>query len=156
MTVGLTGLFVPGTGPAGPAGPIGPAGSASPSFISWGANSVSSTTTNRYLYPWYDDSLASIAGNLIDYICPVNCTIDKMYVSHNTPGGNGNNIIYTVRKNGVATALTVTIPSTSLSGSDLVDSIIIAAGDLLDIEVTKPLSIGSSPMNIVVTCRITP
>jgi hypothetical protein len=145
MNVGRGGLFTSKN-----------AAASSANFITWGANSVSSTTVNRYLFPAYDDTLAPILSGLIQFICPVVCVISRMYVYQNLPGGNGNNINYALRVNGTSTVLNVNIASTALSNSDLVDSYQINQGDLLDIEVTKALSIGSSPMNIVVSCMITP
>ena len=119
------------------------------SFLGFGASGVSSTTTTRYLWPWYEDSLAQTSA--IQMRVPRACTLKNMRVRHNTTAGNGNNIVYTVRKNGTATALTVTLASTASDGSDTTNTVSFAAGDLIDIEVTKASSIGTSPSNITVT-----
>ena len=72
----------------------------------------------------------------------------RMDVRHNSPAGNGNDIVYTLRKNGVATALTLTLASTATSGT-VTATVSIAAGDLMDIEVTKAATIASSPTGVV-------
>ena len=77
-----------------------------------------------------------------------------MYVRHNHPDGNGNNITYTLRVNSVATALSVTMASTASDGSDLSNSVSVSQGDLLDVRVTKPSYISDSPDRIVVTVEI--
>lgn len=68
-----------------------------------------------------------------------------MFVVHGVPSGNGNSIVYTMRVNGVSTALSVSVASTSGTGSNTSNSISVAQGDYVDIEVTKAASIGSSP-----------
>ena len=69
---------------------------------------------------------------------------------------NGNDIVYTFRKNNVVTGLTVTISSLTIDGSDLANSFVVAQGDLLDVEVTKAAGIGPSPNDIVSTVRFRP
>jgi len=124
-----------------------PQDSLSTDALLFGANSVSATTTTRYLWPSYDDSLCPTSP--VQYRAPRAGTLQKLYVKHNTPAGNGNAIVYTLRINGVASALTVSLASTAADGSDLVNTVAVAAGDLLDIEVTKAASVGSTPQNIV-------
>jgi hypothetical protein len=70
-------------------------------------------------------------------------------IRHNTPAGNGNAVVYTVRQNGVATALSVSLISTGSDGFDLANSVSFAAGDLVDIEVTKAADIANGVLNVV-------
>lgn len=114
--------------------------------LGWGNGSVSATVTTRYLSPWYDDSLAQTIP--VRWRVPRAGTIRSMRVRHNVTAGNGNAIVYTLRVNGVATLLSVSLASTATDGSDLVDSIAVADGDLIDIEVTKALAVGTSPSDI--------
>jgi hypothetical protein len=79
-----------------------------------------------------------------------------MRVRHNTTAGNGNAIVYTLRKNGSAQALTVSLASTGADGSDTSNSVTVAAGDLVDIEVTKASSIATSPSDIMVSVQYAP
>jgi len=119
------------------------------SFAVFGNNGISSTTTTRYLSPGYDNVLAQLTPPA--YISPIKQIARNMYVQHNTPGGNGLPIVYTLRVNGVATSLSVSIASTDTVASNLVDTANIEIGDIIDIEVTKANSIGSSPDDILLT-----
>lgn len=139
VVLGLTPItfllsFSPGGGGAGTA------------VLDWGAGSVNPTTTTRFLYPWYDDDLAQVTA--IRWRAPRAGTLRNLYVRHNAPAGNGNLIVYRVRVNGVATLLLVSLASTATDGSNLVNTVAIAAGDLLDIVVTKALVVGASPTDI--------
>lgn len=122
--------------------------------MGFGARDVNSSTTTRYLWPWFEDSAA---GTTVLRMPVVRSgTIRNFYVYQNTAGGNGNTIVYTIRKNGVATAVAVTIASNVLAGSDTSNSVSVAAGDTIDIEVTKASSVGTSPQNISANFEITP
>lgn len=115
----------------------------------FGAGRVIATTTTRYLFPCYSDSVAQTSA--VQFRASRAGTLRNLRVRHNIPAGNGNNIVYTIRKNGVATALTVTLASTTADGSDLVNTVGVAAGDLIDIEVTKAAGVGFSPRDVVAT-----
>lgn len=118
---------------------------------SWlfGNGAISATTTTRYLTPGFDNDVAPIS--VIQIKMPRSGTLQKMRVHHGTAGGNGNNIVYTVRKNGSATSIVVTMAANTTDGSDLTNTSVVAAGDLIDIEVTKASSVGSSPADVTVT-----
>jgi len=125
-----------------------PAAAGSPQLL-WGDNSVGSSTTTRYLTPGYDDGLAETGPTQIRVARAG--TLRNLRVRHNVPKGNGNNIVYTIRVNNIAAGVTVTLASTATDGSDLVNSVVVAAGDLVDIEVTKAAGVGTSPNNITAT-----
>jgi hypothetical protein len=127
--------------------------SAGSAQLLFGNGSVSSTTTTRYLTPGFENDLAGLSAQQVA-VTRVG-TIKHLYVRHNTPGGNGNAVVYTVRKNGAAQSVTVSLASTGTSGSDVANSFVVAAGDTLDIEVTKAASIGASPDNITAMLEFT-
>jgi hypothetical protein len=112
----------------------------------FGAGKIGSTTITNYLYPGYTDSIAQ--STPVQFRASRAGNMRSLRVRHNTPAGNGNPIVYTLRKNGTPTALTATLASTANDGSDLVNTVGIAAGDLIDVEVTKASSIGASPRDI--------
>lgn len=118
----------------------------------WGNNSVSATTTTRYLSPGFDQTLAQTTP--VAFRVPRAGTIRNMYVIHNTGAGNGSAIVYTLRVNGVATALSVSLASTGSTAEDIVDTVAVVAGDRIDIEVTKAASVGSSPVDVNVTVEL--
>jgi len=117
------------------------------SSLLWGDDSVQGTTTTRYLTPGYDDGTAEVTPT--QFRLPRPGILRNFRVRHNVPAGNGNNIVYTLRVNGVATALAVSLSSNTADASNLVNAIAVNAGDLVDIEVTKAASVGASPNNII-------
>lgn len=122
--------------------------------VEFGADSVGSSTTTRYLYPGHSDALAETA--LYEWVIPVAGTLRRLYVLHNTPAGNGNIITYTVMVNGVASSLAVGLASTSGLGSNLVISVAVSAGDRIAIRVTKASAVGASPSNVLATFEVGP
>lgn len=118
----------------------------------FGNNSVTATTTTRYLVPGYTAGTAPTAP--VQYRLPSAGTVRRLRVRHNTGAGNGLAIVYTVRINGVASAVTVSLASTATDGSDLVNTVAVAAGDLIDIEVTKAASVGTSPAEIMASLEV--
>ena len=115
-------------------------------ILSFGNDSVSATITPRYLTPWYSDSLALVAP--VQWRLPKAGTLRNLRVRHNIPAGNGQPIVYTVRINGVATLLSVSLASNVADGANLVNSVAVVAGDLIDVEVTKAGDVAASPLGI--------
>lgn len=132
-----------------PAAVLGPG----PADIIFGANGVTATTTTRYLYPGFGDTAAQTT--VVQRRIQRAGALSSLYILHNGPAGNGNDIVYTVRKNGTPTALTVTMASTDSTGEDTSNSVSVAAGDLIDIEVTKAASIVTSPTDIIASMDLT-
>jgi hypothetical protein len=115
----------------------------------FGAESVATNTTPRYLLPAYSPDPAPTAPVQVPFSRAG--TLRNLYI-HQTGDGNGTNITYTVRINSVATALAVTMASTDDAGFNIADSVAVSAGDLIDIEVTKAGGVGNSPDDI--TCTV--
>lgn len=77
-------------------------------------------------------------------------TASNLRVKHNQ-GGTGGNLTYTLLVNGAPSALTVTCTAGGVGGADLVNSVVVAADDVLDLRVTKAATIAVSPLDITVT-----
>lgn len=122
---------------------------ARPAELLWGNNSVTSTTTDRFLTPGDTDGIAPTSA--IQFRVSGAGVLRNLRVRHNTGAGNGNPIVYTVRVNGVATPIAASLASTANDGSDLVNSAALVNGDLVDIKVTKAAGVGTSPSDIVAT-----
>jgi len=129
---------------------------ASTAVLAWGNNSVANSTAARVLDPGYEQRTAPLASStaFIELRSPIAGTLQNMYVRHNNPGGSGAVITYTVFVNGVATALTVGLASTSSNGSDTVNSVAVSAGDLIRIQVTKVAVAGSGARRPEVTVEV--
>lgn len=121
------------------------------SMILFGASSVAASTASRALWPAYENATGPLIASVVQFRVPRAGTIKSMRV-HANGAGNGNAIVYTLRVNGVASVLTVSMLSTAVDGSDLVNTVAVAAGDLLDVNVTKALAVGTSPSDI--TCTV--
>lgn len=115
----------------------------------WGNDLVGSTTTARYLTPGYDSVLAPVQDAIVQFRSNRAGTLQSLRVRQNVPDGNGNPIDYTVRVNGIPTAITASLLSTDTDGADLVNTVVIAAGALIDIEVTKGAAVGTSPHQVI-------
>ena len=115
--------------------------------LAFGNGSVSASTTPRYLTPSYESNTAPNAP--IQYRLIRGGTLRNLRIRHNGTAGNGNLIVYTVRINSVATSITVSLASTSTDGSDLSNTAIVSAGDLIDVEITKAVGVGSSPSDVM-------
>jgi hypothetical protein len=112
----------------------------------FGAGSVGSSTTTRYLFPAYSDSIAQTS--VVQFRSSRAGTMKNMRVRHNKAAGNGNSIVYTVRINGTPSSLSVSMASTANDGSDLVNTAAVAAGDLVDVEITKASAVGQAPSDV--------
>jgi hypothetical protein len=121
-------------------------------ILLFGNDSVTSTTTTRYLTPCYEAATARTAP--VQYRSPRAGILRNLRIRQNTGAGNGNSIVYTVRVNGVASALSVSMASTANDGGPDTDTVAVAAGDLIDIEVTKAASVATSPSDIVATMEL--
>lgn len=123
-------------------------------ILLFGASSVAATTVTRYLWPGFDNATAPTAP--MQFRIPFSGTARNLFVRQNGFNGNGLPVVYSLRLNGVATALAASVPSTSIDGSNLVSSVAVAAGDVVDLVVTKAASVGASVTDVVVTLEIDP
>ena len=73
----------------------------------------------------------------VDMKCtmPTAGTLSQLRVVINGLMGGGNTLIITVRKNGVDQALTCTITDPAFTANDMVNSVAVAAGDLINVSV---------------------
>jgi len=79
-----------------------------------------------------------------------------MFARHNTAGGSGPVATYTLLVNGVATALVVSVPTGAVGqASDLVDTVAIAAGDVLSLSVDSD-SLGPNIVDAKISVQFSP
>lgn len=128
--------------------PASPLPSTAGAFV-FAAESVGSTTTPRYIPPGYNDFTAPAIA--VSFPATRNGTLRNLMVMHNVPGTSPNVVDYTVRVNGVPTALTVGLASNAASGSNTADTVAIQEGDSIDIEVTKAANIDNILANVAVS-----
>jgi hypothetical protein len=116
----------------------------STAILQWGNNSVGSSTATRVLDPGYENRTAPLAAGtaFIDLRVPRAGTLRNLYIYHNNPGGTGAVITYTIFVNGIATAISAGLASTGTVAADTVNSVVVAAGDRVRVQVTKVASAG--------------
>jgi hypothetical protein len=114
----------------------------------FGASSVGTSATTRFLPFGHSSGPAPITT--VGIRSARNGTLSNLRVRHNTPGIGGS-ISYTLRKNGVDTALTASCPASASGCVDLVDSVTVNADDIIDLTVTKVPGISTSPIDITAT-----
>jgi hypothetical protein len=121
----------------------------------FGNDSIGTSTTARFLAPGYSSGSAPTVANA-QFRIPTAGTIKTLRVRHNTVGVGAANVTYTLRKNGTGQALTCTMAASGADASDLANSFTVAAGDLLDLTVTKAAGITTSPAGILASVEFTP
>ncbi len=78
-------------------------------------------------------SFESVASGAVDQIIPAPGSIKNLRIQLSTAPGVGESAVFTVRKNGIGTAMTVTISDTSTKGSDLLHSISVVPEDMVEV-----------------------
>lgn len=120
----------------------------------FGNSGLTTTTTTRFLTPGFAPSNAQTTA--VQYRVPCAGTLRNLRVRHNAAGVGGNLIVYTVRINGAASALSVSMAANATDGSDLANVVVAAAGDLIDVQVTKAVAIAGTPNDVTATVEFAP
>ena len=122
-------------------------------MLVWSAQGVASSTTTRYLPPGYLNATAPTTPVTIR--APVDCTLSHLYVHVRLAGGAVPNLIrYTLYVNGAPTLLQVAMLPAAVDGADVVNSVNVNEGDLLDLRCDKDGTIGSAPTDIVASVKL--
>lgn len=116
--------------------------------IVFSAGSLADLSGVNYLTPGGDGAAPGVA---VKIDAPRSGKIKKLRVRHTLGAGNGNNIVYTVRKNGVPTGITVSVSSSSTVVVTGLGDETFADGDTIDVQADASSGIGSSPSYIVAT-----
>lgn len=120
-----------------------------------GANTLTGTTTTRYLLTGFNTGTAS--ANAIEMPVVKAFSIASMKLWFRVAGTAGANISYVLRKNGVAVGTAVlTVASDAAANtvySATFTAVTYAAGDTWSVEVTKSGAIATSPTDIVLTVQ---
>jgi len=125
-------------------------------WMIFGADSINATTATRYL-PWFLTEGGAPTNETITVgYALYDGTLRNLSVKFQVGAGNGNQVVFTVRVNGVDTGITVSLASTStVVVSDLVNTVDVSAGDVLSISVMKASSIGTSPSGVRAALQLT-
>lgn len=137
----------------GATGATGATGSGSNgSVILFGNSAINDVVSPQVLSPGYSDTVASTLTQA--FSSPGPGTYSKFKVVQNLPSGTPIVISYTVFINGIATALTITVNSSSSGGSS-VATVAVSENDLVEVRVTNGIASGGSPFKIVASLLFT-
>jgi len=128
----------------------GARGQAGPSEFIFSANTVTTSATARYLPSGYTMGTAPTTS------VPVTFNGTRVFTTiryrARLAGSGSGSIVFTVRKEGVGTLLTLTVLLTATSGVFVLPAgVSFAAGEALDVEVTKTGTVTTSPTDLSVT-----
>jgi hypothetical protein len=116
----------------------------------FGAQRTLTAAGPHYLFPGYAQADPR-NSNTAQMIAPRAGTLRNLFVLHNVVGVGAGSIQYRLLLNGAPTLLLVSLLATAASGSNLVNTVAVAQGDLLSLEMTKTPPIGTGPQRPVVT-----
>jgi hypothetical protein len=115
--------------------------------LTWGNDTLLAAADTRFLTPGRGGTAVTIDINQIP--APRAGVLKNFFVRHNSAGGNGNSVVYTVFVNGVATAITVTLVTGAVGqASDTVNTVVVAQGDRISIQATKAVGIGDGTIDV--------
>lgn len=143
------------TGPQGPAGSPGAVGATGatgpigPGFLLFGASGTGTSTSVRYLAPFYSDT--SVITSLVEFDTPVAFTAKSLYVRVAVAGTGTGSFDYTLYKNGVATALTANLLITGTSAIVTGASVSFAVGDRVSFVIQAQGTISGAGGRVTVT-----
>jgi hypothetical protein len=107
-------------------------------LLTWGNSNVGAAADTRYLSPGRDNSAIAITSDVAQVVMTRAGTVRKLWARHNAATGNGNPVVYTVMKNGVATGITVSLATGAVGQiSDVVNTVAVVVGDRLSIRASK-------------------
>lgn len=109
-----------------------------------GSTSALSLTGTVYL-PIGGGGFSSGTEANVDIDAPATSTISNFFVQLSAAPGVGNSVSFTIRKNGIDTAVTCTISGTNTSANDTSHTLSVAQGDLLTIKVVPTGTIVATP-----------
>ena len=104
--------------------------------------------------PGSEDVFATTSA-IRSYRLPRSGTLQNLRVRHNSAGGNGSSVDYRVRINAVDTALTVSLATGAVGdASNLVTTVAVVAGDLIDLVAVKAVNIGGGDIDVMVSLEL--
>jgi hypothetical protein len=124
------------------------------SILLWGCWNVGTVTTPLYLAPGNDSGVATAFP--IQMRCPRAGRLQNLVVRQNIIyGAQVSLLTYTARVENVASALSAQIAANANDANDQVNSVVVAKGDRLDIEVTKAAALVTGmPFGVIVTAEL--
>lgn len=109
---------------------------------------IGTSTTSRYIP--FGNTPNNAPTQPISFRIARAGTLRNLRIRHNTAGVGGN-ITYTILVNGVASALSLTMAASSTDATELITTVSVTSGDLIDVRASKASSLTSSPNEVTVS-----
>lgn len=124
-------------------------------FATWGNANVAASADTRFCCPGRDNSLPALTTDVMGIPVTKAGTLRNLIVRHNTAAGNGNNVVYTVYVNGVATAITVTLATAAVGqATDVTHTVAVVVGDRVSLARANASAIGSGAVDMQASLEI--
>ncbi len=127
-------------------------------LLTFGCENIVAGGTTRYLYAGYAEDSAQLATAAViprGIVVTASGTLKNLFVRHNLANGNGNNVVYNVRVNGIGTPMLVALASGAIGvTSDTVNEVEVVEGDTIDMAVIKPVAVGNGRLAVVATLSL--
>lgn len=123
------------------------------SVITFGSQSTPANTNTNFLRPIYKSQVADTAEVFLKM--PFAGRVSHMYFRAFS-GSAGAGTTLTLRKNGVDTALVISLAAGATTGSDTANSVAFAEGDELSLQSVHGGGIAGGIVEPIVTAKVTP
>lgn len=124
------------------------------SVLFWGVDQIQASADTRFIPPGHDSGFA-ITSDKYQMPMPRAGTLRNLFVRHNSAGGTGPAISYTILVNGVATAITVSLATGAIGqASNIVAGVAVAQGDRVTLRAVKAVAIGGGAIDLVATLEL--
>ena len=96
--------------------------------------------------------------NQAQTVIPLKCNISNFYINLNANAGTSasSSYIFNIRKNGVDTGLSITIPFNGSSGSNIINNVTFNSGDLFSISAVPSTISPTDNIDVRWSARMTP
>lgn len=122
--------------------------------LTWGNGDIAAAADSRFLAPGRQQGAAAL-NDIQSMVMPKAGTLRNLFVRQHSGVGDGDNVVYTVMVNGVATAITCTLASNVVAtGSDIVNTAAVVQGDRVSLRASKAASITNGNLDVQATLEL--
>ena len=122
-----------------------------PGLLLFGAGSLTTTATTRFLYPGRDDELAR--GTPTALVLSRDVVLSNLQVHVDAPGTDATFVTYTVLVDGVPSALVVNMLATATTGLNT-NQVPVSAGAEITLRVTKAAALTARVRDVSATIEV--
>ena len=121
-------------------------------ILVWGAANIGPEVGTRVLAPGFDSTkITNISKGIM---IPRNGVLRGFTARHNQINGNGNNVVYAIRLNGVITLMTVTLPAQNPGQVSSPAQLLVNIGDVIECVCSVAVNLGNGTVFAQCACEI--